>query len=476
MPREPGSLVPRHPYTAATSIQENEEPMRTFCKAAPLALFIAVAAPAGGQVVNEDIKLLAGDGAAYDRFGHSISIDNGVVAVGALYHEENGLDSGAAYLFDASTGVQIAELLPNDAAADDRFGFSIAIDNGVVAVGARLDDDNGSESGSAYLFSASPGVQIGKLLPTDGAAGDHFGFSIAIDNGIVAVGAAESGGYSGSAYLFDASTGDQIHELLPIGGVGSPYFGCSIAIHNGVVAVGARSDRELDGNHPYVPGSGAAYLFNASTGAQIAKLLPSDGARGDQFGHSIAIDNGVVAVAALFGDGVVGDSGAVYLFDASTGAQIAKLFPTDGVSNDNFGSSIAIDNGVVAIGAFYDNSNGFSSGSAYLFNASSGSQIAKLLASDALYLELLGQSIAIDNGVVVAGAPDNSDRPGAAYIFEIGVPCSADLDGDGTVSASDLAQLLGSWGPNPGAPADFDGDGTVGAADLAQLLGAWGPC
>ena len=54
--------------------------------------------------------------------------------------------------------------------------------------------------------------------------------------------------------------------------------------------------------------------------------------------------------------------------------------------------------------------------------------------------------------------------------------CPADLDGDGSVSAADLAMLLGSWGPCPGCPADFDGDGSVSAADLAQLLGAWGDC
>lgn len=55
-------------------------------------------------------------------------------------------------------------------------------------------------------------------------------------------------------------------------------------------------------------------------------------------------------------------------------------------------------------------------------------------------------------------------------------PCPADLDGDGIVSASDLAQLLGTWGPCPDCPADFDGSGAINAADLAQLLGSWGPC
>ena len=53
--------------------------------------------------------------------------------------------------------------------------------------------------------------------------------------------------------------------------------------------------------------------------------------------------------------------------------------------------------------------------------------------------------------------------------------CPADLDGDASVSASDLAILLGSWG-NSGGPADLDGDGNVGASDLTIVLGSWGPC
>ncbi len=75
-----------------------------------------------------------------------------------------------------------------------------------------------------------------------------------------------------------------------------------------------------------------------------------------------------------------------------------------------------------------------------------------------------------------------SDRAGGLFVLDPseavagGGECSADLDGDGTVGAADLAMLLGAWGPNPGHPADFDGDGFVNAADLAQLLGNWGPC
>jgi len=56
-----------------------------------------------------------------------------------------------------------------------------------------------------------------------------------------------------------------------------------------------------------------------------------------------------------------------------------------------------------------------------------------------------------------------------------GHACPADLDGDGTVGASDLATLLAAWAET-GGPADLDGDGTVGAGDLTTLLAAWGPC
>ncbi len=57
--------------------------------------------------------------------------------------------------------------------------------------------------------------------------------------------------------------------------------------------------------------------------------------------------------------------------------------------------------------------------------------------------------------------------------------CPADLDGDGSVSAADLAVLLGGWGPCEDCgdcPGEMDGDCMIGASDLANLLGHWGPC
>ncbi len=410
---------------------------------AVIALSVFGVLPAAGQTLNEDVKLLASDRAAGDVFGFSIAIANGIVAVGTIRDDDNGDASGSAYLFDASTGEQIAKLLPSDGAAGDEFGHSIALANGIVAVGAVGDDDNGTDSGSAYLFDTSTGAQLFKLLPSDGAANDNFGFAIAIANGVVAVGAHwddDNGTDSGSAYLFDAATGAQIAKLLPSDGAANDLFGRSIAIANGVVAVGAVGD---DDNGTW---SGSAYLFDAATGAQLAKLLPSDGAANDFFGISIAIANGVVAVGAYRDDDNGTDSGSAYLFDAFTGTQIAKLLPSDGAVLDNFGFSIAITNGVVAVGAHWDDDNGTDSGSAYLFDTSTGAQLAKLLPSDGATDDLFGSSIAIANGVVAVGAffdDDNGTDSGSAYLFTAPRPdCAADLTGDGIVDVLDFFEFI----------------------------------
>ena len=96
-------------------------------------------------------KLTASDGAAYDYFGSSVAISGSTVVVGGVWM---GRDWGSAYLFDLS-GTQVAKLTASDGAAKDYFGRSVAISGSTVVVGAGADDDNGADSGSAYLFSAA---------------------------------------------------------------------------------------------------------------------------------------------------------------------------------------------------------------------------------------------------------------------------------------------------------------------------------
>ncbi|MCA9275798.1 MAG: hypothetical protein KDA29_07220 [Phycisphaerales bacterium] len=331
-----------------------------------LALSSMAVSPAGGQTINETVKLLPNDGISLDVFGFSVAINGTTAVVGAFHDDDNGDDSGSAYLFETTVGQQIAKLLPSDGETGDQFGYSVAISGTTAVVGAPNDDDNGTSSGSAYLFDTTTGQQLFfKLLPNDGAESDQFGYSVAISGTTAVVGAYsddDNGGLSGSVYLFDTVTGQQIAKLLPSDGAAGDFFGISVAISGTTAVVGASGDDD-NGNL-----SGSAYLFDTVTGQQIAKLLPSDGAANDQFGFSVSI-SGTTAVVGADRDGDNGlFSGSAYLFDTVTGQQIAKLLPSDGAALDQFGLSVSISGTTVVVGASGDDDNGSFSGSAYLFS------------------------------------------------------------------------------------------------------------
>jgi hypothetical protein len=100
---------------------------------------------------------LASDGASYDWFGNSVAIDGNLALVGAPGDDDNGWDSGSAYIyrFDGSSWQEEAKLLASDGASYDWFGNSVAIDGNLALVGAYGDDDNGSNSGSEYIYSST---------------------------------------------------------------------------------------------------------------------------------------------------------------------------------------------------------------------------------------------------------------------------------------------------------------------------------
>jgi hypothetical protein len=389
---------------------------------------------AAGQ---EDHKLIASDGAAEDYFGSSVAICGNIAVIGAFQDDDNGLDSGAAYVFEVSTGRQLAKLLPSDGSFDDEFGWSVGVHDEIAIVGAPDDVSGDAVSGSAYLFDVTTGAQLAKLLPSDGEEDDCFGRSVAICNDFAIVGAFaddDNGTDSGSAYLFDLTTGAQIAKLLPSDGSSFDYFGNSVAISGDRAIVGAYFADDNGSS------SGAAYVFDVMTGAQIAKLLPSDGEAQDFFGQAVAIHGGDAIVGAFYDDDNGFDSGSAYLFDVNTGTERAKLIASDGAADDYFGWSVGINDGIAIVGAPYNDSQGWGSGTAYLFDVATGTQTAKLLPSDSANYDTFGWSVAISDDNSLVGAKfddDNGSGSGSAYLFlgqDFG-PGSSFCFGDGSQAA-----------------------------------------
>ncbi len=132
----------------------------------------------------------------------------------------------------------MAKLLPSDGAADDTFGSSVSISGDTAIIGAVLDNDNGTESGSAYMFTRSGDIwsQQAKLLPTDGAASDYFGDCVSINGDTAVIGAPGgfgSGVQPGAAYLFTVPLpcpGDIANELGELNPDGMVSFGDFLAL------------------------------------------------------------------------------------------------------------------------------------------------------------------------------------------------------------------------------------------------------
>ena len=322
----------------------------------------------------QQARLTASSPGAGDQFGCSVSISGDIAIVGADRNNSNGLWSGAAYIFERTdTGwTQQEMLIPSDGRIGDRFGCAASIDGDYAIVGSYWDDDNANNSGSAYVFRKDPAgwVQEAKLTASDGAKDDWFGYAVSISGKYAVVGAVlddDNGVNKGSVYVFSRSGSNWTQQAKLVAGDGNANdeFGGSVCIEGNYVIVGAVGNDGLGEN------SGAAYIFvrTGNDWIQQARLLAQDGADGENFGNSVSIDGTYAVIAANLDADMGQDSGSAYVFkrEGQNWAQQAKLAAPDGQPYDYFGQAVSIDGSYVVIGAPDDDDNGENSGSAYIF-------------------------------------------------------------------------------------------------------------
>ena len=452
------------------------QPVKALCLIA-LGVLLLVVSPSWALTAQEVARLLAFDGAGNDNFGQSVAVDGDTAVIGAHGDDDNGEGSGSAYVFTRSGGTwsEYQKLTASDGDVYDHFGGSVAMDGNTDIISAHGDDDNGEGSGSAYVFTRSGGTwsEQAKLLASDGYTGDWFGSSVAVDGNTAIVGAPnddDDGSQSGSAYIFTRSgtTWSEQAKLLASDGAGGDFFGRSVVVDGDTAVIGAQEDGQ----------SGSAYVFTrlGGTWSEQAKLLASDGDTRDWFGSSVAVDGDTAIVGAHGDDDNGEDSGSAYVFTRSGGtwSEQAKLLVSDGAADDFFGWLVAIDGDTAIIGAPNDDDNGSYSGSAYVFTRSGGTweKQAKLLASDGDVADHFGQSVAVDGDTVIIG-DDNDGYSGSAYVFSLSVEViPGDFNGDGDIDQDDLDILLDEISnPPPHDPSfDLNGDGVVDIADARYLV------
>ena len=379
---------------------------------------------------TENSKITAADADTSDWFGSSVSISGNYAIVGVPFDDDSGDHSGSVYIFKRAetSWTQQAKLTANDATTGDIFGESVSIYGDYAIIGAPHDDDDGSYSGSAYVFmrSDTSWTQQAKLTADDAEAEDYFGESVSIygDYAIVSARLDDDGGSrSGSAYIFkrtDTSWTQQA-KLTADDAEADDEFGKSVAISGNYAIVGADYD-----DHG-VTNSGSAYVFFRSGTAwtQQTRLNASDLSGYHRFGHDVSI-SGNYAIVGAYGDDHAGAlSGAAYVFFRSGTAwtQQAKLTADDAETDDRFGYCVSISGDCAIVGALWSDDGGSNSGSAYIFmrSGSTWTQQAKLTASDAEGDDRFGLSVSISTDYAIVGSggdDDDGSESGSAYIFE----------------------------------------------------------
>jgi uncharacterized repeat protein (TIGR01451 family) len=382
-----------------------------------------------GTTWTEQQKLTASDGAPGDGFGVSVSVSGDTVVVGAYCDDTpGGTDAGSAYVFvrSGTNWTEQQKLTASDGAPGDGFGVSVSVSGDAVVVGAAADDTpGGTDAGSAYVFarSGTTWMQQQKLMASDGATGDGFGYCVGLSGDTVVAGAPLDDGNAGSAYVFVRSGTDwtQQRRLTASDRAPGDVFGVSVSVSEDTAVVGARLD-----DTTAAVNAGSAYVFvrSGTNWTQQQKLTASDAAASDNFGNSVSACGDTVVVGAYLGDSGAGpDTGSAYVFVrlGTTWTQQQKLSAADGSGGDSFGVAVSVSGEMAIVGASHHYVRGTNAGSAYVFvrSGTTWTEQQRLTASDSVAGDAFGSSVSVSGDTLVVGAPEDETGQGrgSAYVF-----------------------------------------------------------
>lgn len=397
---------------------------------------------------TEESKLTASDGAAWDQFGTSVSVD-GTVAIAGANGDDSVTGSAYVYRFNGSQWVEEQKLTASDGVSLDWFGNAVAVSGAVAVVGAPQ-RTQGAGAAYVYRYDGSQWQEEQKLTASDGVMFDTFGWSVAVEGTVAVVGAFGDDSVTGSAYVyrFDGSTWQEEQKLTASDRTGGDQFGVSVSLGGAVALVGANGDDTMRG-------AAYAYRFDGSQWVEEQKLTASDRAAEDSLGLSVSVDGSVAVAGAVNDDDRGKDSGSCYVFrfDGSQWVEEQKLTAADGTDFDWFGYAVSVRESKAVVGAVNDDDPAFASGSAYRFQFDGirWLKVEKLTATSRQSGDMSGWAVAMDEDTVLVSATGDDDLgsgSGSVHVFS-----NTDLaleTNQGSVQAGDTLSLTTCGGLNGG--------------------------
>ncbi len=399
--------------------------------------------------VAQTQKLIASDGTEYAKFGGNVLLHGNTLFVGARYDNQR---RGAVYVYTNTGGTwtESQKLTAADSSTDAGFGGALAAENDTLLVGASGDNSN-QGAVYVFIRSGSTWTQAAKIVAGDGQGdggqlmgGDQFGTDLALSGTAAMIGAPGREDGKGAVYSYVGSGDTWVFGYLLTasdgegGQVIDDNFGFALDFDGTVVIVGALGD-DVGANGEQ--GSAYVFTFSNSTWNETAKLTAADGGPGDRFGSAVSLDGTNLLIGAQY-DGI----GSAYVFTGSGGTwtQLTKITPADTPTEAYFGSSVHLDstNGLAVVGAWGADSR---VGAAYVYTYTGSTpawtQTEKLSPADGVAEDWFGQDVAIEGGVVIVGADGLNTQRGAVYVFDL----NAQNEADGPVVNPGFESELDNW-------------------------------
>ena len=367
-------------------------------------------------------KIQSSDWAGTGLFGMSVSISGNVAVVGASANSYDTLtanplsEAGAAYVFERQSNgnwIQVQKLVAKDRAAGDRFGIYVSVSGNDIVVGSCYDseDESGSNTvtnaGSAYAFrrnSSGKWFQLQKIVASDRAASDMFGYTVSVSGDYVAVGAFlqdkdAAGSHTltdaGAVYVFQktkSGTWSQMQKLVAADRTaGDKLSDWSLSISGNYIIAGSylQAKNASGGDSVYM--AGAAYIFEKNSSnnwLQVQKIVASDRYEVDRFGCGVSVSGDIAVVGAMdededsTGGHFLASSGSAYIYKRDRNGkwnEVQKITSNVRKDGSNFGFCVGNDNERIIAGAYHEDAT---RGAAYIFERCSSASTLKINACE----------------------------------------------------------------------------------------------
>ncbi|QDU65384.1 FG-GAP repeat protein [Engelhardtia mirabilis] len=316
-----------------------------------------------GGAWAESAELVPSDAMVFGRFGFAVAIDGDVAMVGA--HDDSSVLSGAGSVYvytrqPDQTWLETDKLAASDATVFAQFGHSVAIDGDFAVIGAPTAKSPFGTSGAGYVFQRQMDdswLQVAKLFDSDAPSGVELGFDASISGTRVVLGAHKQGDtapVAGAAHVFERQNDGswpRVAKLLASDGAAIDYFGYSVSVSGDNIVCGAWQDDDFG------TGTGSAYVFERqpdTSWTEVAKLLPPVVQSNGHFGQSVWVDGDYALIGEIHE--IVGfyiDAGGAHGYERGAGdwAHSESFYYQVPGNDQNFGHCLAVDDGTIVIGS-----------------------------------------------------------------------------------------------------------------------------